>query len=94
MVLEISSEAFAKELARYEARPVTLSREEVRQRRRDLSIGGELNRLQGERPTRLVERLDALFAHGQASVDEVVELVRQAYALGLLEMNGLSPYDR
>ena len=94
MVLEMSSEVFAETLARYEARPVVLGRDELRRRRRDLAIGGELNRLQGEQPSRLTERLDALFAYGQATADEVVDLTRQAYRLGLFEREDGGQRDR
>ena len=94
MMRSLTAESFAAALADLESRPVSLSRDELYRRRRDVHLGGELNRLQGERPHPLVERLDQLFAHGQASRDEVIALTREAYRLGLLDQECAAGHER
>ena len=57
-------------LAPFEARPVTLPREEVTSRQRHLSFGWELSRLQGATMTEAWRRLFDLYACGQITRDE------------------------
>ena len=52
-------------LAPFEARPVTLSAEQIEARKRDLALGWELSRLQGATMTEAWERLLGLYARGQ-----------------------------
>ncbi|WP_072387083.1 hypothetical protein [Hyphomicrobium sp. CS1BSMeth3] len=61
-------------LAPYEARPVTLPREEIEERRRGAALGKELNRLQGATHNAVAERLMALYTLGQVSHAEFVAL--------------------
>ena len=68
-------QSFLDILAGYEKTPIEKPRDVVTNHIYDLSIGRELNRLQGYEGTKLSERIQLLFARGQITKLEAKELI-------------------
>ena len=71
-------------LAPYEGRAVTMTRDEIAARRRSLSLGDELNRIQGADLHPAADRLGRLWCTGQITRAEYFDLLGTLGRAGLL----------